>query len=112
MSEQRYAVKYDLTTETSKDGFTKQEILKDGKGGCDAFILTSIIRTDGATSYKTVTLDGRRKDKELQGHDLAGAWGIMAGHIAEDPTVAQDIRAIARGALAKMRETVKGVNWN
>lgn len=43
---------------------------------------------------------------------LKQAWGIMAGHIAEDPTVAQDIRAIARGALAKMRETVKGVNWN
>lgn len=111
--EQRYAIKYDLTTQTNEKGFSKSEILKEEKGGCDAFILISIIRTDGGgTSYKTVALDGRRKDQELQGRDFAGAWGIMAGYIAEDPTVAQGIRAIARGALAKMRETVKGVNWN
>lgn len=75
-----YKVKY--TMDPHAGDFTAEECREAG-GGCDAFVLVSMIfDPSGAYSQKVVSFDGREDGDPVSEEDLFRVWTLMAYELA------------------------------
>lgn len=62
--------------------FTASELMKAGRGGCDALVFFSILYPeDGSYSQKLVSIDGRTGDS-LSTADIWKLWAVLGGGLA------------------------------
>lgn len=103
MSEDRkYKIGYRVVTGEK----TREELRAADLGGCDALIVHSIIFTDdGGLSYQLVTHDGRTDD-DLGVDEVFKAWMFMAKRLADDPTLGEGRRALARLVFEEVRTAI------
>ncbi len=78
----KYKTKYNLISKAGE--FTSEEIRKEGIGGCDAFIIFSLIfPEDGSYSQTFFSFDGRNEGKKLNPNDLWKVWAIMTKNLID-----------------------------
>lgn len=110
--QKKYGIKY--VVESGQ--FTREELVEEGAGGCDAIIIISIMRDhkpahSGPLSVKISSLDGVPVD----GKDLADmpdipitemfvVWSMIAKSIAESDESPEWQRAIASQTFTDIRE--------
>lgn len=93
----RYLLRYDLKVE--RGPFTREQIDK-GRGGADAFILGSILLTDGLPDVKWFSRDGRSEAyAPIPGELMFGAWHALAVTLATHPGVPPELQSIARASV-------------
>ena len=110
----RYLLKYKIEIEQNKDGFTKEEIIKDGQdfGGCDALMLVSILRDNkephnGAKSMVFVTRDGSKdREEEIPNTEVFQIMHHLARYSMDQVDLPQWQRDIAKETHEKIKETV------
>lgn len=103
MSEQVYKVKYDFEF----GDFSKDEIMKNGSGGCEAVIVHSILYPeDGSYSHLLISKDGRNQG-ELDGNELFKAWMMMGATIAKNKTMSEGKRDFCQTVVDAFWESMK-----
>jgi len=86
----KYRVKYKIDHEIGQ--FTKDELRKDGSGGCDAFVFASILRCnetgephEGAKSIGFLSVDGRTDHSNIPDTEMFQVFGHLAKMVSELP---------------------------
>jgi hypothetical protein len=65
--------------------FTKEEIEKDGAGGCDQTLLCSVINNpDGSASYLWVSSNGEQPFKEMDPYTQITCLSLLAKELSEN----------------------------
>lgn len=78
----KYKTKYQLDADYGE--FTKEEIKKEGAGGCDAFVFFSLIYPeDGSYSQTFFSSDGRNKGKDLDSNELWKVWSMFTKNLVD-----------------------------
>lgn len=78
----KYRIKYDIKVDCGE--FTRDEIKKEGVGGCDAFIFFSIIYPeDGSYSQTFYSSDGRNEGRALGSSELWKVWAMMTKNLVD-----------------------------
>jgi hypothetical protein len=116
----KYGVKYKLDA----GSFSKEELEKDGAGGCDALVLCSIVREgndphEGGISFAIFSVDGRNggplnQAPSVPDTQLFEVWLSMAHVVSEtlvpawQQELAESVVKAARSLLAKQpKETLQ-----
>lgn len=105
MSRDHYKVKYVLQPESGR--FTADECAEAG-GGCDAFVLVSILHPeDGGYSQAVVSFDGRSDGAPLTDADLWKVWSMLGAQLAGSANLREEWPN--RHALAdEVHERIRG----
>ncbi len=83
-----YKVKYSLEPEAGE--FTAEECREAG-GGCDAFMLVSMLYPDdGGFSQSVVSFDGRKDGDPLTDGELWQVWSVLAAGLARSESLRED----------------------
>lgn len=110
-----YGVQYDLKT----GSFTKEQLEKDGVGGCDAFVGCSIVREsnephEGGISFQFFTVDGRHHGPiedapELPDTQLFEVWSMLAAKLGSSDCPSWQ-KGIAKRAFDETKQRVLAVS--
>lgn len=99
-----YKIKYDIPNEVGN--FTKEEILKEGKGGTDAFMFISMLYPeDGSFSMKLLTKDGRTND-DLDPAEIWKVWSMMARQLAEMEELSPGKRELCGAVFKTIQQAI------
>ncbi len=99
-----YKIKYDLPHEIGN--FSKEDIVKEGKGGADAFVFISMLYTkDGSFSMKVLSKDGST-GKEITNNDLWKVWSLLSNSLGEAEDLNEAKRKIASTAFNSLKELI------
>ena len=103
------SLKYDFDFVCKKKGFDGAAIKAEGKGGCDALAIVSIIRDgdevhDGSKSFAMLSIDGFN-DGVIPDTEWFQVMCMIANHVKNSPDAPQWQRDLCSG----IHETVKTV---
>jgi len=101
--QKKYALRYDLKFENKEGGYLEEEARADSMGLCDAFLLLSIIRDNGNTSFLYTTKDGETSLGKIPNTELFDLMFFLALEIKE----AKDINPDLIGIVEKMTTDIR-----
>lgn len=88
--------------------FSREDVLKSGKGATDAFVFMSLIYPeDGSFSMNFFSKDGRTQ-KLLDDKELFKAWSMLAKRLSESETLEPTRKSLAGKVFNIVRNAVIG----
>lgn len=107
MEGSKYKIKYDFKCDHDSEGFSAEEIKKEGLGGCDALFCCSILRQpDGSVSHNFFSADGDHEGEELDSMEKFKVFGSLASNLAEDKGLLEWQRLIAEYTTHSIRKVI------
>src|SRR4051812_21388254 len=104
MDDRRYKLSYDVKHDTS--GFTKEDLQREGRGGCDALIVHSIIRpADGSYSLASLSIDGDHGG-EVTIDEVFKVWTMLASTLADCDALTPGKRTLCQHVITAVREAM------
>lgn len=106
--EEKYRLRYKLdpARHPTAGGWTKEELLAEGFGGCDAVIMHSLLfPPDGSLRVMTVSCDGRTGE-DLDVNQLFKAWFLLAKQLSERKDLSPQKREFANMVYEMIRQAI------
>lgn len=103
----KYKLRYKF--EVQRGDFTAEEVMEWG-GGCDAFIFSSILRTDGALSTLTLGRDGDRPadSDDIEDSEIFKAWIAMASDLMNSKDLGEGRKMVCAFVLQQVQAAILG----
>ena len=103
----KYKLKYDLNLDAGE--FSKEEVQKEKKAGCDALFFASILfPEDGSYSAYFHSIDGRNEGKELDDNEWFKIWMSLASRLQRSETLSEGKKRIAEATMALIQSEIIG----